>query len=62
MRLTLIPWAACWAAAAVFAEDPSALQKSIKDLEVEGSWIYNDLAQGFAEAGKTKKPLLLTFR
>ncbi len=27
-----------------------------------GFWIYNDLNQGFAEAQKTGKPLLVVFR
>ena len=27
-----------------------------------GFWIYNDLDQGFAEAQKTGKPLLVIFR
>ena len=27
-----------------------------------GFWIYNDLDQGFAEAQKTGKPLLVVFR
>jgi len=26
------------------------------------SWIYNDVERGFAEAKKTGKPLLITFR
>ncbi len=27
-----------------------------------GRWIYNDLPQGFAEAQRTGKPLLVVFR
>lgn len=29
---------------------------------VQQSWIYNDVERGFAEAKKTGKPLLITFR
>ena len=31
-------------------------------VESTGFWIYNDLDQGFAEAKKTDKPLLVVFR
>ena len=27
-----------------------------------GKWVYNDLAQGFTEAAKTRKPMLVVFR
>ncbi|MBM3875714.1 MAG: hypothetical protein FJ386_03230 [Verrucomicrobia bacterium] len=27
-----------------------------------GSWIYNDLPRGFAEAARTGKPMLVVFR
>ena len=27
-----------------------------------GTWIYNDLAKGIAEATKTRKPMLVVFR
>jgi hypothetical protein len=43
-------------------QEPGPLQKSLADLEVKGPWHYNDLAGGFAEAKKTGKPLLITFR
>ncbi len=45
-----------------FAQEPGPLQKSLVDLEPKGPWIYGDLAAGFAEAKKTKKPLLVVFR
>jgi hypothetical protein len=38
------------------------LQQSLKDTNVQPSWIYNDLNAGFAEAKKTGKPLLVVFR
>jgi len=44
------------------AEEPTPLQKSLDDLTVHGSWIYNDLASGFIQSKKTGKPLLVVFR
>lgn len=44
------------------AQEPSGLRKNLKDLEVHGSWVYNDLDRGFAEARKAGKPLLVVFR
>jgi hypothetical protein len=38
------------------------LQQSLKDTDVHPSWIYNDVAAGFAAAKKTGKPLLVVFR
>ena len=45
-----------------FGQESSGLQKNLKDIEVHGAWIYNDLEEGFAEAQKTGKPLLVVFR
>jgi len=33
-----------------------------KEVANAGQWIYNDLAEGFAEAGRNGKPLLVVFR
>jgi hypothetical protein len=33
-----------------------------KEVESSGQWIYNDLAQGFTEAARTRKPMLVVFR
>lgn len=44
------------------ADEPTPLQRSLNDLEVHGSWIYNDLDAGFAQSKKTGKPLLVVFR
>ncbi len=38
------------------------LQKALKDVDVQGEWIYNDLPKGYAEAKKTGKPMLVVFR
>ncbi|MSU20309.1 MAG: hypothetical protein EXS30_02815 [Pedosphaera sp.] len=32
------------------------------EVQASGNWIYNDLVQGFAEAAKTRKPMLVVFR
>ena len=33
-----------------------------KEVEASGNWIYNDLPNGFAEAARTGKPLLVVIR
>jgi len=38
------------------------LQYSLGDVAVKGSWIYNDVNAGFAQARKTGRPLLVVFR
>jgi len=32
------------------------------EVEATGLWIYNDLAQAYAEARQTRKPMLVVFR
>jgi hypothetical protein len=38
------------------------LKTALKDTEVQGAWIYDDLPAGFAEAKKSGKPMLIVFR
>lgn len=38
------------------------LRTAIKDMEVRGAWIYDDLDAGFAEARASGKPMLVVFR
>ena len=33
-----------------------------KEVETSGNWIYNDLPEGFAEAARTGKPLMVVIR
>lgn len=33
-----------------------------KEIEASGQWIYNDLPKGFAEAARTRRPMLVVFR
>jgi len=45
-------------------DDPRAdkLRRGLHDTELAGTWIYDDLEAGFAEADRTGKPLLIVFR
>ncbi|HKS37908.1 MAG TPA: hypothetical protein VJW76_12000 [Verrucomicrobiae bacterium] len=36
--------------------------KDRQEVEAAGQWIYNDLPKGFAEAARTRKPMLVVFR
>jgi len=38
------------------------LRKGLQDLELGGSWIYDDVEAGFAAARAAGKPLLVVFR
>ena len=69
MRPSLAPILAvvalCVAAAAPRpVQDPKKrkLQQGLKDTELTGSWIYDDIGAGFFHAKKTAKPLLIVFR
>ena len=48
------------------AEDTRAkkdeIRKALKDTELSGAWVYDDVAAGFEEARKSGKPLLIVFR
>jgi len=51
------------AALAALQQGPKEQLKTVlKDAEVQGSWIYDDLDAGFAEAKKSAKPMLVVFR
>jgi hypothetical protein len=39
-----------------------ALRKTLKDVDLVGRWIYDDIQAGYAEARKSGKPLLVVFR
>ena len=38
------------------------LRQALKDTEVKGPWVYDDIATGFAKARLEKKPIMLVFR
>jgi hypothetical protein len=50
------------AALAAPFQDKQALKTALKDTEVQGDWIYDDLPAGYAAAKKAGKPLLVVFR
>jgi hypothetical protein len=65
MRTAILAFAAgAWLALAGAAQESSkdALRQSLKDTDLEGDWIYDDVAAGFARARATGKPLLIVFR
>jgi hypothetical protein len=48
---------------ALAAEDrDAAVRNDLTNVVSAGGWIYNDLPAGFAEAAKTRKPMLVIFR
>lgn len=51
-------------AEAAAPQDPAKheLQVSLKDIDLPGTWIYDDLAAGFARAKESGRPLLVVFR
>ena len=59
MRLAVA--AACLALLAA-PQDKEKLRTGLKDNDVKGAWIYDDLAAGYAEAKKSGKPMLVVFR
>lgn len=48
-------------ATAVAAQDFDKLKQALGDI-VAAEWIYEDIDAGYAEARKTGKPLLVSFR
>jgi hypothetical protein len=48
------------AAALALADDK--LREALKDAEPKGDWNYDDLDQGFADAKKTGRPLMVVLR
>ena len=43
-------------------QDKEKLRTALKDTEVKGNWIYDDLGAGFDEAKKSGKPMMIVFR
>ena len=39
-----------------------ALKKALNDADLVGTWIYDDVNAGYAEAKKSGKPMLVVFR
>ncbi len=43
-------------------QDKEKLRTALKDTEVKGDWIYDDLDGGYAAAKKSGKPMMIVFR
>jgi hypothetical protein len=56
-----VAFAVCLALLAA-PQDKEKLKTALKDTEVVGDWIYDDLDAGFAEAKKSGKPMMIVFR
>ena len=61
-RSTLLPLVLVLAAATAVVAKDSKLKDALQDDLVTGDWIYEDMAAGYAQAEKTGKPLLVSFR
>ena len=54
--------AACLSTAGAQDAAKEQLRVALKDNEVKGDWIYDDLPAGYAAAKKTGKTLMVVFR
>jgi hypothetical protein len=54
--------AACLSTAGAQDAAKEQLRVALKDNEVKGDWIYDDLPAGMAAAKKTGKPMMIVFR
>ena len=57
-------WAIAAACLSLAAQDGAKdqLRVALKDNEVKGDWIYDDLPAGVAAAKKSGKPMMVVFR
>ncbi len=61
--LTLLTLLTLSTTPALAAEDRrDRVLKDREELAANTKWIYNDLAKGFADAGRTGKPMLVVLR
>lgn len=44
------------------AQDKDQLRRELRDGDLAGPWIYDDVDAGYAEAKKSGKPMLIVFR
>jgi hypothetical protein len=63
-RLLVVALAAVAAAGgyALARETKSELQRDLRDEQIVGDWIYDDIDAGFARAAKDKRPVCIVFR
>ncbi len=50
------------AAVARQGDNNEARRKELKDTDLVGKWVYDDIGAGYAEAKKSGKPMLVVFR
>ena len=62
MKAAVLTALALLAIPAVQAGDNEKLRTALGDTAPVGEWIYDDLQAGFAEAGRTGKPLMVVLR
>jgi len=43
-------------------QDKEKVREALKDTDLVGTWIYDDLDAGIAEAKKSGKPMMIVFR
>ena len=62
--MSIKAWAVAAACLSLAAQDGATeqLRVALKDNEVKGDWIYDDLPAGMAAAKKTGKPMMVVFR
>jgi hypothetical protein len=64
MRTPLLASAIALLAAGLAVQDGEKrrLQETLKDADLPGLWIYDDIPAGLAKARETGRPLLIVFR
>jgi hypothetical protein len=62
MKSVLLALLAVVALPAPPAGDKEKLRDALGDTSLAGTWIYDDLEAGVAEAGRTGKPLMVVLR
>jgi hypothetical protein len=62
MKTALLAMAALLALPAPPAGDKDKLRQALGDDALSGTWIYDDLEAGIAEAARVRKPLMVVLR
>lgn len=62
----LVGAAICWSGLSAAAEEPKSREQKVREdrekVTAAGFWIYNDLPKAYAEAERTGKPIVVSFR
>ncbi|HVE42127.1 MAG TPA: hypothetical protein VNM14_19690 [Planctomycetota bacterium] len=62
MKTSLLALLAALAIPAAPAGDKDKLREALGDHALAGTWIYDDLEAGIAEAARARKPLMVVLR